>query len=140
MHEITHRKLFFFNFQINFHTSKNLGGAPCPPVDPLRNDCLGLHHDSLDMGQIMANTPNSEKPNHSRSERNRTKTSTKFYLQFHNTLMILDIQICLKTFLFLHGTGRYCYDAVHHHYLENGIEDWIHGNSNRIPFNRFTTS
>ena len=53
--------------------------------------------------------------------------------------MILDIQICLKTFLFLHGIGRYRYDAVRHHYLENGIEDRTHGNSKRLPFHGFTT-
>ena len=41
-------KMFFFNFQINFHRSKKLGGAialPAPPVDPpLLQICLNFQN------------------------------------------------------------------------------------------------
>ena len=47
-----------------------------------RNDCMALDHASFDlvlMGQIMANTTDSKKAQHSRLEHERIKTSTKFY-------------------------------------------------------------
>ncbi len=52
--------------------------------------------------------------------------------------MILDTQICLKAFLFLHGIGRRRYDTVRQYYLENGIEYRIHGNTKRLPHHGFT--
>ncbi len=54
-------------------------------------------------------------------------------------LMILDTQICLKTFLFLHGIGRRRYDTVRQYYVQNGIEDGIHGNTKRLPHHGITT-
>ena len=60
-------------------------------------------------------------------------------MQTQFTLAAVSIQICLMTFLFLHAIGKRRYDAILHHFLENEIQDRIHGNSKKLPHDGFTT-
>ena len=38
----------------------------------------------------------------------------------------------------LHGVGKRRYDAVRQHFLDHGIQDRLHGNSKKLPYNGFT--
>ena len=78
----------------------------------------------------------------------RRKPYTKFYhrgiqvtntIQSNNANLTCLLQICLNTFLFLHGIGKRRYDAVRTYYLSNGIEERIHGNTNHLPHNGLST-
>ena len=85
------------------------------------------------MGQVMAltcsgsNTFNSSKHRHSPKERE------KFTMLFHHH----GYHICSKTFLFLHGIGKYRLRAIKDSYLSQGMVPRIQGRTGRVPPNAF---
>ena len=136
----------------------SLKGQPCSTaftadsIRVTRAQCQGLDHASLDfvlMGQIMANTTNSAQSLVSGPTRtSRQKPYTKFYhqrikvsnrMQWNKANLTCLLQVCLNTFLFLHGIGKWRYDAVRTYCMNNGIEERIHGNTNHLAHNGFST-
>ena len=44
-------------------------------------------------------------------------------------------EVCKKTFCFLYGIGKDRLRSVKEHYLANGLETRVHGNTKRLPHN-----
>ena len=129
-------------------------GRPCSTAftiqhcKVIRNQCLALDRSSLDMllmGHIMSSVPTSD---------GYSSRIPEFYTKFHHhgirvsrysyykstvQLIITFTQVCMTTFLFLHGIGKGRLDNVKQSYQCFGIEERIHGNAKRLPHNGFTT-
>ena len=54
-------------------------------------------------------------------------------------IIITVLQICMKTYLFLHNIGEKKYTTVKKSYLEKGLEPIVHGNTHTLPHHAFTT-
>ena len=119
----------------------------------MRASCEGLNHSSLDygiMGQVIANTTMSSLSLVlGTTTTARKKCHTKFYhrgISVHNITMVITMinntfrQICLNSFLFLNCMGRWQYEAITKNCLSEGIQERVHGNSNHLPHNGFTTA
>ena len=61
----------------------------------------------------------------------RQAESTKTY--YHQAK-----RVCLRTFLFLHATGKDQYANIRASCSENGITPRVHGNTRRLPVNSLT--
>ena len=100
------------------------------------------------MGHIMANTSHSTDIFTQPPTTVKQKSSSHFYhhgVQVSSYCLPCELfhpnlsQICLNTFLFLHGIGRRRYDNVRHSLEQFGVQERGHGNRNRLSHNGFTT-
>ena len=49
------------------------------------------------------------------------------------------LQVCKKTYLFVHNIGKKKYTTVKQSYLKNGLDPIVHRNTNTLPHHAFTT-
>ena len=49
------------------------------------------------------------------------------------------LQVCKKTYLFIHNIGEKKYTTVKQSYLKNGLDPIVHLNTNTLPHHAFTT-
>lgn len=86
-----------------------------------------------------------------RGERVRFLNIVYYYLE--NAVIIIIVQVCRKTFLFIHGFGRLRLDNIRNSYRIEGVTphtylcscnhlhlsiNRTHGNKGRLPVNTFT--
>ena len=111
-------------------------GNPCSTLFTLdyiidmRAQCSLLSHDELDlvlMGLIASAMLNSDSIRDGRHQNKAKRRRVTISFKHHG------LNICKKTFLFLHGIGNNRFRALRKHYEEEGLQVRQHGNSKRTP-------
>lgn len=116
------------------------GGSPCckrfsfAHYHEMRCSCAELTREQKDLvikAQVLAltntsiNTIHSTEHRHSEKERQRE----------HTAYLHQEQRICYRTFLFLHGIGKFAFTAIKKSCREDCLVPRIHGNTKRAPVN-----
>ena len=111
-------------------------GNPCSTLFTLdyiidmRAQCSLLSHDELDlvlMGFIASAMLDSDGIRDGRHQNTAKRRRVTMSFKHHG------LDVCKKTFLFLHGIGNDRFKALRKHYKEEGLQVRQHGNSKRTP-------
>ena len=120
---------------------KKANGKPCSTLFPpehfcdIRTQAALLDHEQLDvilMGSLMATVLERENVVDGRHKPIKR-------LKAHSSHMHHGYKVCKKTYSFLYGVGVNCrLQSIKSHYLEEGLIERVHKNTNRLPLHAFS--